>query len=86
MTAPTKGGVMSQIRIKPTAAISVIEGGYMARTMGKGYLSSAPVSAWTQFFHKPYADDWKEARGRALARCRRDGVSQDSIIVTATKS
>ena len=73
-------------KLKINAAPANPEGGYMARTMGKGFLASAPITAWTQFFHKPYADDWTEARGKALARCRRDGVSQDSIIVTATKS
>jgi len=76
MTAQTKGGAMNQFKIKPTAAIGVIEGGYMARTMGKGYLSSSPVSAWTQFFHKPYADDWKEARGKAVKRCSKDPINQ----------
>lgn len=52
MTAQTKGGAMSQIKIKPTAAIGVIEGGYMARTMGKGYLSSGLDSVLPQTLYQ----------------------------------
>jgi len=26
------------------------------------------VSAWTQFYHKPYQTDWKEAHQKAVAR------------------
>lgn len=44
------------------------EGGYIARTISKGMMATAPITAWTQFYHKPYADDWKEARMKARER------------------
>ena len=73
---------MSQIRIKPTAAVDLAHGGYIARTMSKSFLASAPITAWTQFYHKPYStDDWKEAKAKAKDRCLRKSIDQDSVII-----
>ena len=45
-----------------------VEGGYISSTLSKETLKSSSVSAWTQFYHKPYAFDWSEARIKARSR------------------
>ncbi len=30
------------------------------------------ISSWTHFYHKPYANDWNEARDKAYKRKRRN--------------
>jgi len=69
---------MSKIRINP--AVNDAEGGYMARTMSRSFLASAPITAWTQFFHKPYKLDWKEAKDKAVNHCRVSAIISDSLI------
>lgn len=53
-------------------------GGYIARTISKGLTQTAPVTSWTHFYHKPYANDWKEAKEKAmdrvLSRALQEGV------------
>ena len=58
------------------------EGGYISRTISKGMLNTAPVSAWTQFFHKPYAFDWLEARSKALDHINHSPYVADSMVKT----
>ncbi len=54
-----------------------IPGGYISRTISKGYLSSIPIAAWTDSFHKPYADDWAEARRKAVEHCRASAITYE---------
>ena len=66
---------------KISAAPSNPEGGYISRTISKWMLSSAPVIAWTQFYHKPYSlDDWEEARDKDKKRCTNNAIFCESII------
>lgn len=69
---------MRTFRISP----DVVDGdtGYISRTISKSMLASAPVTAWTQYFHKPYAFDWKEAREKALAHCKHRAIICDSVV------
>ncbi len=52
-------------KIKTSA---VLKNGFVSGKMGTKDLKSAPVIAWTQAYHKPYALDWGEARRKALNR------------------
>ena len=56
---------MRKIKIKePT-----VEGGYVASCIGQQELRNLSVTAWAQFYHKPYClDDWGAAKGKARAR------------------
>lgn len=73
---------MRKLKINPSVSP---EGGYIAHTIAKSALFSAPISAWTQFYHKPYSlDDWREAKKKALARCKRDALAPDSVIKPAS--
>jgi hypothetical protein len=51
-----------------------IPGGYITRNISKTFLSSTPIIAWTHTFHKPYADDWKEAKEKAIEHCRSSAI------------
>lgn len=51
-----------------------IPGGYITRNVSKTFLSSTPIIAWTHTFHKPYADDWKEAKEKAIEHCRSSAI------------
>lgn len=70
---------MRKLKINPSVSP---DGGYISRTIAKGSLSSAPITAWTQFYHKPYStDDWGKARNQARERCRGDALAQDNIVI-----
>lgn len=75
---------MRKLKINP--AVSP-EGGYVSRLISKSTLASAPVIAWTQFYHKPYSlDDWAEAKMKARERCRGDALAQDSITIKPSEA
>lgn len=65
---------MAKIKINRPLADSKNMGGYISRTISKGFLSSIPIAAWTDSFHKPYADDWGEARRKAIEHCRASAI------------
>ena len=69
---------MRKLKINPSVSP---EGGYVSRLISKSSLSSAPIIAWTQFYHKPYSlDDWGKARNLARERCKGDAISQNNIV------
>lgn len=76
---------MRRLKINPTVVSG--DGGYIARTIARSMLASAPITAWTQFYHKPYSlDDWGKARNLARERCRGDAISQDNIAAKPTEA
>lgn len=46
----------------------VLDTGYVASQLGRFKLSDARVESWAQFYHKPYALDYDEARHKAYER------------------
>lgn len=44
------------------------DGGFTATSWKKTEAKSASISSWTQFYHKPYANDWGKARRKAVER------------------
>ena len=72
---------MRRLKINPTVVSG--DGGYIARTIARSMLASAPITAWTQFYHKPYADDWKEAREKAKKRCVNKAIVCDNVTANA---
>lgn len=71
---------MGKIKIKRPLADSTKTGGYICRTISKGFLSSTPISVWTHFYHKPYADDWDVARCKAIEHCRNRALTLEGGI------
>jgi hypothetical protein len=68
-------------KLKINSAPANPEGGYISRTISNWMLSSAPIIAWTQFYHKPFSlDDWEEARAKAKERCTNNSMALESII------
>ena len=59
---------MRKLKITKPLNDSHETGGYMARTISRGLLQTAPIISWTHFYHKPYACDWKEAKEKAMDR------------------
>lgn len=49
-------------KILPTMS----DGGFTAKGFNTYLAATADISSWTQFFHKPYATDWGEARVKAI--------------------
>ena len=73
---------MRRLKINPTVVSG--DGGYIARTIARSMLASAPITAWTQFYHKPYClDDWVEARAKAKQRCINKAIVCDNVIANA---
>ena len=42
--------------------------GFIPWDSTKEYQKNTSVSAWTQFYHKPYQTDWQQAHNRAVER------------------
>lgn len=53
---------------KATINPHVLPYGFTANTMNKWEERSQSVSSWTFFYHKPYTNDWAEARKKARER------------------
>ena len=68
---------MGKIKINRPLADSKNTGGYISRTISKGFLSSIPIAAWTDSFHKPYVDDWGEARRKAIEHCKASAITYE---------
>lgn len=45
-----------------------LQKGYIPWDETKEAKKNVNISAWTQFYHKPYQDDWKDARQQATER------------------
>lgn len=52
-------------KINPT---HLDDGGFTMSSWKKIEEKQLSISAWTQFYHKPYECDWKEARQKAIDR------------------
>lgn len=56
---------------KPVSSISEnerVRKGFVPWDSTKEFKKATSVSAWTQFYHKPYQTDWQQAHNKAVER------------------
>ena len=54
--------------LRTVSSVERYKKGYIPQDETKEWQQGVSTSAWTQFYHKPYQCDWKEARQKAIER------------------
>lgn len=49
----------------------ISEAGFINGSLSRYFTQTAGLSSWTHWYHKPYANDWKDARQKAQDRLNR---------------
>ena len=67
---------MRTIRVARSLSDNTDAGGYICRTIAKGFMDSAPIHVRSNLYHKPYQLDWAKAKEKAINKCLKRDITE----------